>query len=184
MPPGIGYSFQPGAQDTQLQQRGQEGQGSAPQQAIRTLSLRVPQTNSVPGIAPLSLLNAKGGGGTDLDMLLTALLKAFGGGSMPGAGGYMPGGGTPAPPRVKPTDPTDPMGRSMPEQNGPPQIPQDFPPRGEPKMPTPIPSPDIPRDFPPTDGTPQPLPMPDGPLEQQGQYFGRKAFPRMVQPLF
>lgn len=101
MPDGIGFSFQPGRQDTPLQ-RGTDGPGSTvPQQAIRTLSLRVPQTQSVPGLAPLPLLNASGGGGGDLDMLLNALLKAFGPGAMRGASGLSPGGGG-ATPRVRP----------------------------------------------------------------------------------
>lgn len=99
MPPGIGFSFQPGAQDGQLQRpKGFDGQGSTPQQAIRTLSLRVPQTQSVPGMAPLPLLNAQGGGGTDLDMLLMALLQAFG-----PTGGRAVGG--PQTPRVRPIVP-------------------------------------------------------------------------------
>jgi hypothetical protein len=89
------------------------GQGVAPQEAIRTLSLRVPQTQSVPGIAPLPLLNASGGGGTDLDMLLAALMKAFGQGgrgpqSMAAGGGpgpmAAPQGGSMAPPRITPRE--------------------------------------------------------------------------------
>lgn len=202
MPPGIGFSFQPGSQDTPLQPRnGQGGQGTAPQQAIRTLSLRVPQTQSVPGIAPLPLLNAQGGGGSDLSMLLMALMKAFGGG---GGGMGVPGMSTP--PRIRPVDPNDPMGRTGPEPApGPrPSIPRDFPPRNPDARPVPIPSPLPPRDFPPTDGVPEPLPpptipprdfpQPGGPLEELpgfaagtgngGGFQGRRAVPRMVQPLF
>lgn len=117
MPEGIGYSYQPGRQDTPLQ-RGETSGGrntTAPQQAIRTLSLRVPQTQSVPGIAPLPLLNAAGGGGSDLDMLLNALLKAFGPGAMPGAAGLAaPSSVAGGPPRVRP-------GFEDPQAGGPPQ---------------------------------------------------------------
>ena len=105
MPDGMGFRYQPGATDTPLKPGQGHGGGltTAPQQAIRTLSLRVPQTTSVPGVAPLPLLNARGGGGSDLDMLLTALLKAFG-----GQGSQRPSGGSPTPPRVRPPidDPT------------------------------------------------------------------------------
>jgi hypothetical protein len=74
----FGVRYQPGADAPPFtSEREQHSQTTVPQQAIRTLSLRVPQTTSVPGIAPLPLLNAAGGGGTDLDMLLMALLKAF-----------------------------------------------------------------------------------------------------------
>jgi hypothetical protein len=111
--PEIGTRYQPFA-DTQLQPGagGGRSHGVAPQEAIRTLSLRVPQTQSVPGISPLPLLNAGGGGGTDLDMLLAALMKAFsqgGGGARqlgggPGSGGFQAGpmGGPAAPPRITP----------------------------------------------------------------------------------
>jgi len=100
----IGTRYQPFA-DTQMQAGGGgRGQGVAPQEAIRTLSLRVPQTQSVPGIAPLPLLNASGGGGTDLDMLLEALMRAFsqGGRGRPlgGGAGFQAGptsGGAPSP---------------------------------------------------------------------------------------
>lgn len=172
MPPGIGYSFQPGSQDTPLEQRGQNGQGVAPQHAIRTLSLRIPQTTSVPGIAPLPLLNARGGGGSDLDMLLMALLKAFSGtgGGQPGTQSFqVPGlqsGGGGTPPRVTPIDPTDPAAR---------------PPR-EPAA-LPFPTKPFPRDFP-TDGQREPAATPDAGFLDRLKGTGFKApFPG-VEPLF
>jgi len=95
--------------DTPLQ-RGDNGgpATTVPQQAIRTLSLRVPQTTSVPGVAPLPLLNATGGGGTDLDMLLQALLKAFGPNALTTGG---PGRSSATPPRIRPpfNDPNAPI---------------------------------------------------------------------------
>lgn len=114
MPPGIGYSYQPGSQDQRLQQTAGGGSPTtAPQQAIRTMSLRVPQTQSVPGLAPLRLLNAQGGGGNDLDFLLKALMAAFGQqvGPAPGRGSF--GGG---PPRVRPgiADPNEQRGPLVP----------------------------------------------------------------------
>lgn len=101
----FGFRYQPGAQDTSLQKQGAGGpQTTVPQEAIRTLSLRVPQTTSTPGLAPLPLLNAKGGGGSDLDMLLQALLSAF----SQGGGGGLSRGGSAAPRIIPGTD--DPNG--------------------------------------------------------------------------
>ena len=109
--PEIGFRFQPGA-DSRMQPRNGEAQGTTvPQESIRTLSLRVPQTQSVPGIAPLPLLNATGGGGSDLDMLLRALLRAFGPSALQGDMSRGPGGGRIAAPRVTPgyvPDPNEP----------------------------------------------------------------------------
>jgi hypothetical protein len=112
MPDGIGYRYQPGANEALLQRGGNGGSPTtAPQTAIRTLSLRVPQTQSVPGLSPLPLLNATGGGGSDLDMLLAALLKAFGGGGGMGQGPSRPNAQG-APPRIIPgiDDPTEDRG--------------------------------------------------------------------------
>jgi len=167
MPPGIGYSYQPGGDtDTPLQPRGQGGQGIAPQQAIRTLSLRVPQTQSVPGLSPLPLLNASGGGGTDLDMLLTALLRAFG----QGGGGQQFSGrsqGRNATPRV------------IPGGDGPAPPPGDI---------GPAPRPRVPQDFPTPSGGLGPAPMPQPPDSFMGGNTGigntGRGNPGPIIPLF
>ena len=163
MPIG-GFSYQPGAQDNQLQPRaggGQNGQTTVPQQAIRTLSLRVPQAQNVPGLAPLPLMNARGGGGSDLDMLLTALLRAFGGGALQP---NLQRGGSAQAPRIIP---------GVEEQSGPPvvplpppNIPRDTSPRGTPPL-EPLPTPKIPRDFPPR-GPREPYPSGSFPAPDTG----------------
>jgi hypothetical protein len=105
------------------------------------LSLRVPQTQSVPGLAPLPLLNAGGGsGGSDLDMLLTALLKAFGqGGVVGGFSGRQ--AGAQATPRVRPGIDEGPQGVPQPMPQPRPPIPRDFPPYGGPLDTTQAPTP-------------------------------------------
>lgn len=82
MPPGIGYRFQPGIQDTQL--NGDDGAGRAsglsPQQAVEIRSLRIPDRPSPTAIAPLALLNSPGGGAAGaqgLDSLIAALMQVF-----------------------------------------------------------------------------------------------------------
>lgn len=137
MPPGIGYSFQPGGGgDTPLDRNQQGAQTTVPQQAIRTLSLRVPQTQNPRAVAPLPLLNATGGGGTDLDMLLNALLRAFGPQMAGGFSGGPQGGGHPPAPRIRPIDDVSgnggwPTPDTPPPDPAPPiGIPQDYPPMG------------------------------------------------------
>jgi hypothetical protein len=125
MPANFGTRYQPGADDTRFA-HGQDNtrETTVPQQAIRTLSLRVPQTTSTPSVAPLPLLNARGGGGTDLDMLLMALLRAF---APQGVGA-----GRQAVPRITPGF-TDPTVSARPTPLPRPQPPQDFPlPEGPP----------------------------------------------------
>ena len=120
----MGVSYQPGA-DIPFDQGtgGSRVRGVAPQEAVRLLNLRIPQsrTAGAGGLAPLPLLNAAGGGGSDLDMLLKALMAAFGG----GGGGR---GGAQATPRVVPgiNDPSG--GGAVLQGPGPyPQIPPDTP---------------------------------------------------------
>jgi len=103
----IGTSYQPGADVRFGPQVGPGGgpgqQNIAPQEAIRLLSLRTPQsrTAGAGGVAAKGLLNAPGGGGTDLDYLLRALMAAFGAQSR--AGMVPPGmAGGPGAPRVSP----------------------------------------------------------------------------------
>lgn len=77
----IGYSFNPSGapQDIQTQQ-GSPGGGLSPQQAVKILSLRVPDHQSQGAIAPMPLLQSKGSaapGAGGLDTLIAALMKAF-----------------------------------------------------------------------------------------------------------
>lgn len=99
----IGFSFQPG---TQAQRPGQSGGGRAggmtPQQAVRILSLRVPERPSPTAIAPLPLLQSQGSrapGAQGLDSMIAALMQSFGrGGGQQGAGGsYLPTPSGPGP---------------------------------------------------------------------------------------
>lgn len=103
----LGVSYQPGT-DVQFDQ-GTGGnvrgvRGVSPQEAVRLLSLRIPQnrTAGASGLAPLPLLNAAGGGGSDLDTLLKALLQAFGQGGRGTGSGMGSMGGAQATPRVVP----------------------------------------------------------------------------------
>jgi hypothetical protein len=58
----LGYSFQPGSEDVPLAEQGQGGpKGLSPQQAVKILSLRVPDRASPSAIAPLALLKSPGG---------------------------------------------------------------------------------------------------------------------------
>jgi hypothetical protein len=110
MPAGIGYSFAPGA-DQQLPggQNGQGRQGMSPQDAVKLLSLRIPERPAPSGIAPQALLQGQGAagmaGGGGLQAIIRALMSMQGG----GAGGAH--GGVPSP-RVIPgiQDPGRPMG--------------------------------------------------------------------------
>lgn len=99
----MGISFSP-APDNQQQQNGQRP--TPVQQAIQTLSLRIPRTVGAASGAPSELLNGQGGAGLgggnpNSAFLLEQLIrKLFGGGPglpMPGGGpgGGPPGGGAP-----------------------------------------------------------------------------------------
>jgi hypothetical protein len=83
MPPGIGFSFQPGHDAQQSMQDapfGPSPSASTPQQAVQIRSLRVPKT--LPSNAPVSrsLLTAPGSaapGGNDLTSFVQALRQLF-----------------------------------------------------------------------------------------------------------
>jgi hypothetical protein len=99
MPANVGYTFQPGgSQDTRMQSR--DGVGASPispQEAVKILSLRIPE-RAQGGIAPLPLLTSPGLTGTtdagDLGGLLTALIAAFGKKPRPGGAAVDNGLGT------------------------------------------------------------------------------------------
>jgi hypothetical protein len=80
MPPGIGYSFQPGSSDIPMQGGASGGAASAPASAVKVLSMRVPKRAASSAIAPQALLQSPGSagapGGFD-PMLLQLLMKAF-----------------------------------------------------------------------------------------------------------
>lgn len=79
MPPGIGYSFQPGADDIALSPGGRQRAGLSPQAAVKILSLRVPkQSLGGSALAPRQLLEASGAAGVpgaSLNQLLQALAQ-------------------------------------------------------------------------------------------------------------
>jgi hypothetical protein len=76
---GIGYSFQPGGQDIQTDATGSaSGRGLSPQEAVKILSLRIPERPSPTAIAPMPLLTSQGGAGVPgLDSLVAALMQSF-----------------------------------------------------------------------------------------------------------
>lgn len=82
MPPGIGYSRdiplagEGGANGQQTKKLG----GLSPQEAVKILSLRIPDQPSATSIAPLPLLQSPGGtslGGPGLDRMMQGLMAAF-----------------------------------------------------------------------------------------------------------
>jgi hypothetical protein len=80
--PEIGYSFAPGATSRPNQAGGGSGNGYgiSPQEAVRILSLRVPDRPSPTAIAPLPLLQSPGGaaaGASGLQSMIAALMQAF-----------------------------------------------------------------------------------------------------------
>src|SRR5262245_3425844 len=117
MPPGIGYgrdipiATEQGAGGAQGGRRG----GLSPQQAVKILSLRVPERPTPGALAPLPLLTAPGGdaaGAADIiDLIGSIIGNAPGGGGVPGSG--LPGG----PP---------PMGPMLPSMPGPSAGPSSF----------------------------------------------------------
>jgi hypothetical protein len=93
---GIGFSYQPGTSAAP----GRQGQGAGgfrsvgPQEAIQTLSLRVPERANP--VAPISraLMTAPGSSAAGADALtsmVAQLMQAFSGGG--GMGDFLPGGG-------------------------------------------------------------------------------------------
>lgn len=90
----MGFSYQPAAGGSM----GAPDRNAAnPQTAVRLLNLRVPRVVGPNAPIPGQLLNATGGGPTDLNMLLKALMASFGGGKQivgPGGPGIDTGLGT------------------------------------------------------------------------------------------
>ena len=135
---GFGINFVPGQEDQQRQPGGEPGPQVSPlQQAIRTLSLRLPRVGGAQALAPGALLNAPGGaglagmGGMTLEQLL---MQLFGGGPAAaggnaGAAGPQGGIGGPPTPRIIPgTTPGIPppqppfIDRTTPIPEGPPGV--------------------------------------------------------------
>ena len=87
---GFGYSFMPGQNGDQAQQRQQPG-WAGPQSAIQMLSLRLPRVLGAQALAPGALLNSQGAGGLP-DPLLQAILRLAGQAGPGGPGGGAPGG--------------------------------------------------------------------------------------------
>jgi len=83
MPPGIGYGRDiplAGEQSGATPQGGTNVGGMSPQEAVKILSLRVPERPSASAIAPLPLLQSQGGmapGAGGLDSMIAALMQAF-----------------------------------------------------------------------------------------------------------
>lgn len=79
----IGYSWQVGADNPEGGPNGQGGSGGrgiSPQQAVKILSLRIPERPSPRGIAPQPLLTSKGSaaaGAQGLDLVVAALMQMF-----------------------------------------------------------------------------------------------------------
>ena len=120
MPPGIGYNFQFGAERPRTQPGGGGGvSGLSPQEAVKFLSLRLPDRQSPTAIASQALLRAPGAAGlsghgdANLQAVIQGLMQLFSGG----------GHSTPTP-RVIPVDPNQPMGGTATQPTVPPQ---DFP---------------------------------------------------------
>lgn len=77
----IGFSYAPGSNSRLDMQQGQQGaRGISPQQAVKILSLRVPERPSPTAIAPMALLQSQGGmapGAGGLQSMIAALIQAF-----------------------------------------------------------------------------------------------------------
>lgn len=164
MPPGIGYG-----RDIPIAREGGAGSpegakigGISPQEAVRILSLRVPERASPTGLAPLPLLQSRGGlgaGAQGLDALLQGLMQAFP--QLPQSGGSGLGRGP------NPQVPTFGGPGTPPQRGGGGELPPQAPP---PNLPPPVIRPGD--DNPPPGGNPggesgggqlppAPLPMPD-----------------------
>lgn len=181
MPPGIGYG-----RDIPLAREGgangPQGSGKvggiSPQEAVRILSLRVPERPSASALAPLPLLTGAGGraaGAQGLDALIQGLLQAFP--QLPNPGGS--GNGRGPDPRVPSFG-----GPGTPSQRGgggevPPQAPP-------PNLPPPVirPGEEPP---PPSGGSegqtpgPQPLPMPSPAADVQSPFSRPGRNPRLAE---
>lgn len=182
----IGYSWQPGA--TTPGGTGAGGpsgvKGASPQQAVKILSLRVPERPSATQIAPQALLTSKGSaaaGAQGLDTLVAALMQAFqppvtsGAPQVPGAPvSRVPGrdgspqpGIIPAPPQSPLPPVQEPPGLPAPG-GGPRPIP---PPRVIPRD-GPLPNVEEPGGLPAPPQRPAPAPTADGPMIETSPDFG------------
>ena len=99
MPPGIGYSFQPGADQLMQGPGGQGGRSVAPpSSSVKVLSYRMPKRDVRGQVAPSALLNASGGGGQQTGglspRLLSLLLSAFSAGPQQAQQGPFGDGGS------------------------------------------------------------------------------------------
>ena len=99
MPPGIGYSFQPGADQSMQGPGGQGGRSVAPpSSSVKVLSYRMPKRDVRGQVAPSALLNASGGGGQQTGglspRLLSLLLSAFSAGPQQAQQGPFGDGGS------------------------------------------------------------------------------------------
>lgn len=114
---GMGFSYQPAAGGSM----GAPDRNAAnPQTAVRLLNLRVPRVVGPNAPIPGQLLNATGGGPSDLNMLLRALMASFGGGGkqIVGPGGPAADVGLNTAGPVRPPQ----MGSMAPSPNGPPRV--------------------------------------------------------------
>lgn len=107
MPPGIGYSFQPG-QTSDVPMENGSAPGLSQPEVVRLLNLRLPPSGPSP--IPMPLLKGQGGGGfANLDAVLAALMAGFPGMRQPQGRGGVGDNATPPvasrkapPPRVTP----------------------------------------------------------------------------------
>lgn len=114
----FGVSFSPANQQSGNTQQ-QQGRPTPVQQAIQTLSLRIPRVAGAGSLAPQALLNSPGGanvgGPVDAASMLEQIKRMLFGNQQPGQIGTGPdlprdnGGSAPMPP-----SPMDPGGRGMP----------------------------------------------------------------------
>lgn len=112
MPEGIGYRFQIGANGNREDENGGQGRGISPQEAVKILSLRVPERPSPTAVVPLELLNSPGGaaaGAQGLDSMIAALIQAFRPPFVGGGASGSAGGGAPAAPVLPPLPGLPPM---------------------------------------------------------------------------
>lgn len=95
MPAGLGYSFDPGAGQAGQQDQGERGNfgGLSPQQAVKLLSLRIPERPAASAIAPQALLQSQGAAGMPMNAMIQQLMRAF----MPGLQAGAAAGGPPSP---------------------------------------------------------------------------------------
>lgn len=133
MPDPLGISFMPGAQGDQ----GNNPQQTPVQQAIQTLSLRIPRVVGAGSLAPGQLLNAPGGAGLGGNPNSAALLEQirrmlFGGGSVPGPGQFHP---------ALPHLPGEPGGTPRVIPGEPPNAPREVAGPPTPEVPAPVPAP-------------------------------------------